>query len=89
VKTVGTSASVLASAISRADVYVTRIRHRRGETYRGPTHTEGAHTEGARHTEGATHTRGATHTGDTQTQTSLDTVCRKQSRIKISTGGGR
>jgi len=33
----------------------------------GPTHTEGAHTEGARHTEGATHTRGATHTGDTQT----------------------
>ena len=45
--TVGTSAS--ARAIPHADVYVTRIKHRRGGTHKGPTHTEGAHTEDARH----------------------------------------
>jgi len=69
VHTVGTSAS--ARAIPHADVYVTRIKHRRGGTHKGPTHTEGAHTEGARHTEGATHTRtrGATHTGDRERPT--------------------
>ena len=82
--TVGASAR--AWAIPQADVYVSRIGHRRGGTHKGQTHTEGAHTEGARHTEGATHTRGATHTGDTQTDVVLYVIMWKGQKGVFPTG---
>jgi len=44
-----------------------------GRDHKGPTHIEGAHTEGARHTEGATHTMRPTqethrHSGSKHTE---------------------